>query len=92
MKPAAWLSQERWAAMLGCGRPADVATQAMERLVAWGWSRSAQLHGQHYMLQTYSLLNHYQILQENHPDSFFQMTHYLNQHQRNKCRLCHLNY
>jgi hypothetical protein len=45
MKPAAWLSQERWSAMLGCGRPADVATQAMERLVAWGWSRSAQLHG-----------------------------------------------
>jgi putative DNA primase/helicase len=45
MKPAAWLCHERWCAMLGAGRPADVATQAMERLVAWGWSRSAQLHG-----------------------------------------------
>ena len=45
MKPAAWLCQERWAAMLGAGRPADVATQAMERLISWGWSRSAQLHG-----------------------------------------------
>lgn len=40
-----WLSSERWRAMLGAARPADVATQAMERLVAWGWSRSAQLWG-----------------------------------------------
>jgi len=45
MKPEAWLCRERWVAMLGAGRPADVATQAMERLISWGWSRSAQLHG-----------------------------------------------
>ena len=45
MPSVAWLSEERWRAMLGAARPADVATQAMERLVAWGWARTAQMHG-----------------------------------------------
>lgn len=45
LKPSAWLSDERWGYMLGTARPADVATQAMERMVSWAWSRSAQLHG-----------------------------------------------
>jgi hypothetical protein len=45
MPSVAWLSDLRWRAMLGAARPADVATQAMERLISWGWSRSAQLWG-----------------------------------------------
>ena len=45
LAPAAWISQERWSYMLGAGRPADVATQAMERLVSWAWSRTSQLYG-----------------------------------------------
>jgi len=40
-----WLSEERWRMMLGAARPADVATQAMERLIAWVWARTSQLHG-----------------------------------------------
>jgi putative DNA primase/helicase len=45
LAPASWLSENRWASMLAGGKPADVATQAMERMVQWAWSKTSALMG-----------------------------------------------
>lgn len=45
LTPATWLTDERWSAMLAGGKPADVATMAMERMIQWAWSKTSALLG-----------------------------------------------